>query len=438
MLETFLASIDALAQQSLSNPYIALPAYFAAGLASSFLPCVYPLIPVTVGYLQKRSGEGHKKWLHPAYYWLGTVIAYTALGTVAAVSGGAFNRIMQSGPVIVVTGFLFLFLTFVMIDWYPISFSGGSKIVDRASKKSGVFFTTVMGFGAGLIASACVAPALFAMLVFIAKMAVSGSSYAGSILYGSALSASFGAGLGVPFFLAGVLQAKLPRSGNWMTWIKYGFASLIAFAGFYQISKGFSVMEYTDMDITIIISGILLIFFAALLGLKPQERKDRMQFTKFLFALFLLAFGFASIILGINPRTSGDRAVHSTESASRTPPEIIGNLTFYRDKEFAFTLAEKENKPIFLDFFAEWCTNCKEFYKIANDNPELNQALSNSVILKIYDTDKEFDEYAEMSDFQELRIGLPFFAVLKSDGETLIWKTTDYKDSRGMIRALAQ
>ncbi|MDH5656710.1 MAG: thioredoxin family protein, partial [Spirochaetia bacterium] len=406
-------------------------------LASSLLPCVYPLIPVTVGYLQKRSADG-ARWLHPAVYWLGTVVAYTVLGTIAALTGGTFNALMQSGIVIVLTGFLFLFLVFVMLDWFPLSFSGGSRIVDRASRRNGVFFTFLMGTGAGLIASACVAPALFAMLIFIAKIATEGNGGAGTVLYGSLLSASFGAGLGVPFFLAGVLQAKLPRSGNWMMWVKYTFALLIAGAGFYQISKGFTVMEYSDMDISILILGVLLIFSAALLGLKPQEKKDPVLFTRFIFALLALAFGFSAVILGINPGLRRGSVHQEISSKKEVPPEVIAGLTFYRDVDSAFQIAEKENRRIFLDFYADWCTNCKEFYTIAEKNTELNRALSEAVIVKIYDTDDEFFNFSEQADFQELRIGLPFFAVLEPDGKTLIWKTTDYKDSRGMIRALTQ
>ena len=159
----------ALAEGSLSNPATAVPVYVLAGLASSLFPCVYPLIPVTAGFLQNRQRAGQTRWLHPLVYWSGTVLSYTILGLVAAIGGGAFNIFLQNGYVILGMGLLFLFLTFVMLDWVPLNWSAGDRLMHRAAAYGGLFFTLLMGVVAGLVASACVAPALVTMLVFIAR-----------------------------------------------------------------------------------------------------------------------------------------------------------------------------------------------------------------------------------------------------------------------------
>jgi len=266
-----------------------------------------------------------------------------------------------------------------------------------------------------------------------------------NIIYGSALSSAFGAGLGIPFFLAGVLHAKLPKSGNWMIWIKWGFTALIMSAGFYQISKGFSTLGYSEMDITIILTGLGLLGFAAFLGLKPPEESDRMALTKFIFALVFFAFGISAVVRGINPGltqlTSNTPDISNPQTSAVLTKntdhfEMLGNLKFFRDKDYAYNLAAAEKKPIFLDFYADWCANCKDFYVLAQENKELNRALGKAVLLKIKDTDAIFLDYSNKEQFRELQIGLPFFAVIAPNGKDLIFKTTNYKNTKGMVEAI--
>jgi len=429
MLDLFSNYANGLAQSSLADPVVAFPAYILAGFASSLFPCVYPLIPITVGFLQKRSEIDQSRWKHPLFYWLGTIIAYTSLGLVAAIGGGAFNAVMQNGLFILFTGILFLFLCFVLIDWFPFSIGTGTGIVQRASRHSGLYFTTVMGFGAGFVASACVAPALVAMLLFIAKHAAGSDSLLSGIGYGAFLSAGFGIGIGIPFFVSGVLGARLPRSGNWMTLVKYFFALLIAVAGFYQMHKGFSVLGFENTNVYLIFFGIALIGGAVLLGLKPPEKNDRRALTLFFFALIALASGFGTIVRGFFPSQTGHPA---TVQATF---ETNGSLRFHRNPDSAFAEAKQKNLPVFIDFYADWCANCKDFYNLANKNRALNEALQGVVLLKIHDTDAAFAEYAKQDEFHEINIGLPFFAVMDPD-ETVLWKTTNYRDSDGMIAAI--
>ncbi len=455
MIDSISVTIDTLAQNSLNDPFLAFPVYVLAGFASSLFPCVYPLIPITVGFLQKRS-EGGSRWTHPFLYWFGTILSYTALGMLAALGGGAFNTLMQNGIVITLTGFLFLFMVFAILDWHPIQFTGGNTIYQSARQKSGWTFTVMMGMGAGLIASACVAPALVTMLLFIASVAGESGGLAGAVFYGGFLSAGFGTGLGLLFFLAGVFGAKLPKSGNWMNYVKYAFALLILISAYWQIEKGFAVLGYKNMDFYIILLGLILLAAAAFLGLRPPEKGDRPALTRFLFALFLLAFGLSAVIKGVvlpsstavmnqPPADSLNQEQKKLSFASEEelmkaepgiPHEFIAGIKFYRDDSFAREMARLTGRPVFIDFYADWCTNCKDFYKLLEKNPELQAALSKAVPLKIVDTDPVFtDFYAAQSEYPELSIGLPFFVILDSQGKT-VWKTTNYRDTGTMTEKI--
>ncbi len=91
---------------------------------------------------------------------------------------------------------------------------------------------------------------------------------------------------------------------------------------------------------------------------------------------------------------------------------------------------------MFIDFYADWCVNCKLWAKLAVRDARLNQALQKGVLLKIYDTDAIFSVYQKDARFRELTIGLPFFLVLNPDG-SVRYKTQDYRDIDGMVRALS-
>ncbi len=436
MLETFTTIIDNFTKNSLNQPGLAFPAYVLAGLLGSLFPCVYPLIPISAGILQKRARPGEKKYKHPLLYWLGTILAYSAMGMFAAAGGGSFNKIMQNGLVITGFGFLFLFLGFVMIDWYTFSWQKAEELRDKVKGKNTAATTVLLGMLAGLVASACVAPALVAMLVFLARNAAEHGISIGSVLYGGLLSGGFGIGIGVPFFLAGVLGSRLPSAGAWMNVVKYIFAAAIFAAAFYQLDKGFATLGFKTVEIETIFIGIILIAAAAVLGLRPPDTEvtqKRKILTKFIFALIFLALGFAAVIRGVNGSNHAENG--RSGSTQPLPPEIKGNLTFYRDVPAALQAARDTKRPVFIDFYADWCANCVEFGKLAVQNAELNRALQKAVLIKIYDTDPIFLEYQSNPDYPELTIGLPFFLVLSPDN-AFIWKGSNYLDTRSMIAAI--
>ena len=429
MIEEVSEIVNRLAIDSLVHIYIAIPLYFLAGLLSSFFPCVYPLYPVTAGFLRNRSTEKETVWKHPLLYWCGMMFSYSILGALAATSGGNFNAVMQHGFAILAIGFLFILLAFVTMDWLPLHWSLGDRWIYRLSEKTGVFFTLAMGSVAGLIASACVAPVLVGMLVLLAIHSPDSSYY--KILQGSLLSLSFGAGIGLPLFFIGILGTRLPRVGSWQIVIKYGFALAIALIALYQIDKGFRVLGWSDEQIWSILGGMVLLFLATLLGLAPPASKDRRQTVRFYFSLLHLAFALGLIIraftLGAN--------VLMQQPSLQGKYVSIGNLRFYRNYEFALQLAQQKQNPIFIDFYAEWCANCKEFEKLAEKDHRLQKGLQSAVLLQIHDTDAIFDKFSADPRFPELKIGLPFYVILEPNG-ALRWKTSNHKDIEGMLRAL--
>ena len=447
MIDTISVFIDSLLAsfgQPTSNIAASVAVYSLAGLASALFPCYYPLIPVTAGFLRRRSqyadNDAHfpkarkndPLWLHPLVYWLGTVVLYLFFGLAAASGGQALSKMMQNGWVILLFGIVFLYLTLAMLDLVPLGFDKAQSLVSKAASRSGLSFTFLMGMAAGLAASACVSPALVTILLFIAQQ----SSTGGSVATGMVLAVAYGAGLGLPLFFAGVLGAKLPKSGKWMNPVKYMFAAIIYVAAFLQIEKALVVLGLGEDQ-----SAIILYYFTGfsvllLFGLpwlfRSKIKSASMNIIRF--KRMQAVSVFALLALMTLPFLITQTKTHIAEDDALLDQfEQVGKVRFYRHPGQAFDEAKQSGKAVFIDFYADWCANCKDFSRMVETNNELADGLNHSIPLKIYDTDPAFDRFAEI--YGELNVGLPFFLVLRHN-QLLIFKTTNYRDTKGMLEAI--
>ena len=443
MLENISEYINSLTNSVIGNElsFISLGIYFISGFLASLFPCVYPLYPITAGFLREQSAALKREWVYPFIYCLGIVFTYMILGSIAVASGGAFNRWMQNGVVITLIGFSFLYLAFICLDWASLDgiSTWAGKWQQRAAAHINSIFIFLMGNLAGLIASACVAPILVSMLLLLAQNAAS-EGLGARIGQGALLCGAFGSGIALPLFIVGVFGIRLPRTGYWQVLLKYVFAVGIAFTALYQIMKGFETLGFEEMNIYMIVSGIILLFLALLAGLNPiKAYESKKNMMRFYFALLFLVFATGLIWRALLFPTSPARTTSFTstkEEKALQQYEQIADLRFFRNYDYALELAKKSgNLPVFIDFYADWCANCKEFSRLLKKNERLQRGLRKAVLLKIYDTDPIFKKLQEDKRFPELKIGLPFFAVLEADGR-LRWKTTNYLDTSGMLEAL--
>jgi thiol:disulfide interchange protein DsbD len=128
--------------------------------------------------------------------------------------------------------------------------------------------------------------------------------------------------------------------------------------------------------------------------------------------------------------------------AQRSEAEVRGNLSWLRDFAVAQQRAKVEQQPIFVDFYATWCANCKEFERLAIRHTQLNAALQQAVLVKIYDTDPIFPTFQRDPHFPELGgVGgqpfLPLFAIYTPQGQ-FVWKGQDNRAVHTMIAQLEQ
>ncbi len=208
---------------------------FGAGLLSSLSPCVYPMIPITVGYLGLQAKEESTK-TKIILFFLGQVVAFTAIGMLAVQLGEIFGFTSQNVWVHRFIGFLLVLFGFFSVFNYMPSFmlALNSKKQTGFIKQSSYLFPFVVGISSALIASPCSSPILGTVLTNIATT--------GNYLTGALLMMIYGIGASLIFLIVGfglLKIQKLPRAGDWMNHFHRFSSFLILAVGLYYLYLGF-------------------------------------------------------------------------------------------------------------------------------------------------------------------------------------------------------
>ena len=206
----------------------ALAVVFVAGLLTSFTPCVYPMIPITVTYIGGAAAGSRRRAVSLSLiYVLGMALIYAALGIVTAMLGKTFGRFTHNPWIYGGVGVLIVFFGITMLDIVTIPAPRFFTGVQTAGvRRGGYFGALLMGLAAGFIAAPCTAPVLGLLLVYV--------SQSRNVLWGGTLLLVFALGLGFLLMLLGIfsgLFTSLPRAGAWMTRIKQTFGVLMIVIG---------------------------------------------------------------------------------------------------------------------------------------------------------------------------------------------------------------
>lgn len=445
-------------QQYSKNIIISFLFMILAGILAAATPCVYPMLPITSAILMQRGGGSREEGVrHSILYFMGIILTYIVMGYVAGMTGGALNAIMRSAAVNLLFAVFFALFALSMLGFYDFAIGQDftAKIDSSVSSKAGYTGTLLMGMVAGLVVSPCVGPVVFALLLqvanriaeFSAELVAAGqviSPFQKSVVAGKGglLMGGFGIGIGIPFLLVGLFSNKMPRAGGWMNYVKYMLGFAILYFAFSYYMKGMGVARVKPEIAYGILLGLGSIFTSIYMGLLAPwvENGNPNDKLKKASAVILFLFGFHFFFNGLGQsgfllEPNGATKSISPGAGGADESEKHGNLIWQRGLEKAKALAMKENKPIFIDFYADWCANCIAFKKLSVSSDELNQALQKAILLKIYDTDEVFKNFKEDPKYGELKTGLPFFVILKPDGK-FFWKGTQYDAVKTMKKMI--
>ena len=208
---------------------------FGAGLLTSLSPCVYPMIPISVGYFGSQAERGTKTNI--VLFFIGQLLTFTVLGIIASTIGEVFGFSSQNPIILGVVGVMLIIFGIFSLTGFVPGFMQKFNQFQFNRFEGSFFFPILAGAGSALIASPCTTPVLGAVLMTI--------STAEQFWMGSVYMFFYALGTTLIFLVLGlgiVSAKKLPRSGPWMTKIHKASAVLILLAGVYFLYR--SAAEY--------------------------------------------------------------------------------------------------------------------------------------------------------------------------------------------------
>lgn len=208
------------------------------GLLLNLTPCVLPMIPVNIAIIGAgaQSESRAKGFALGGTYGLGIAAVYGLIGLIAVLGGQSFGALNSNPWFNIGIAIVFLFLALSMFDVLHIDFSR-FQAGKEAQFKSKFATAFAMGGVAALLAGACVAPVVLAVLL------LAGNLYAQGAAVGLLLPFLLGIGMALPWPFAGAGFTFLPKPGGWMDWVKRGFGVLILLMAVYYGKLGFGLFD---------------------------------------------------------------------------------------------------------------------------------------------------------------------------------------------------
>ncbi|APR99353.1 protein-disulfide reductase DsbD family protein [Pajaroellobacter abortibovis] len=368
---------------------------WVSGLSLTLTPCVYPMIVVTVGIFTGGS-KIHSKAARAALaaaFVLGMSVVLTGLGIGFALSGTVFGSLLSNKWVTAAFAILFFGLASGMFGLWDVAFP--LRVQQWLSSIGGLGWRGAFLLGAvsAFVAAPCTGPFLAGLLIWI--------STTQNIGLGATLMFVFSLGLGFPFFLVGTFALSLPKGGLWMVGVKWVLGLVLATFAFHFLALAFPsfsihARSMVDGSWSWLWVGVSLVMSGALFVEKVKkgiQQKDILAYAP----LFVLSMGLFLLVL-----------------RAESPPQ---GIDWMESETEGIALAAKEDRPLLLDFRAEWCSVCKEFEQRTLADPRVR---------------------SEMSRFVPIRIDLTYEAhpsALKERYRVMSLPTLILVDRRGIVRA---
>ncbi|MFH0476426.1 protein-disulfide reductase DsbD [Kluyvera ascorbata] len=379
------------------------------GIGIAFTPCVLPMYPLISGIVLggKQRLSTARALLLAFIYVQGMALTYTALGLVVAAAGMQFQAALQHPYVLIGLSAVFILLALSMFGAFSLQLPSSlqTRLTLMSNRQQGGSMGGVFAMGAiaGLICSPCTTAPLSAILLYIAQ--------SGNLWLGGGTLYLYALGMGLPLILVTVFGNRLlPKSGPWMAHVKTAF-------GFVILALPVFLLERIIGDVWRLrlwsMLGVAFFGWAFItsLGLKkPWQRIGQ---------ILLLAAALISV------RPLQDWAFGTTVAQSQS------HLNFTRINSVETlnaALANAQGKPVMLDLYADWCVACKEFEKYTFSDPQVQQALQNTVLLQADVTANSAQDVALLKHLQVL--GLPTILFFDENGnEQPALRVTGFKDA---------
>ncbi len=416
------------------NVWIVLLSFLGFGILLSLTPCIFPMIPILSSIIVSQSGEKmstKRAFILSLVYVLAMSVAYTIAGILAGLFGANISAALQNPWIIGLFSTVFVLLAFSMFGFYELQMP--AFIQSKLAKKSdemhgnGVIGVAVMGFLSALIMGPCVAAPLAGALVYIGQ---SGDAFLG----GAALFV-MSMGMGLPLLIIGTGAGKyMPKPGGWMDTIKSIFGVVMLALAIWTLSRVVPPM------IIMLLWTILTISSSVYMGALEPLEKSVSGWKKLIksFAVFLFIYG---IMLFVGAMSNVTNPLNPLEKFSSTTTQFVSSNKV-EEKGFQVvptlaqlkTIIKESQKPVMVDFYADWCVSCIELDNYTFSDPSVKKKLSEFTLIKIDVTKNSEDDKELLNEFG--LFGPPGILFFKSGKELKNKRVIGFKDAKEFLAHL--
>ncbi len=364
--------------------FVAFLAIFVIGLALNMTPCVYPMLSVTVSLFGTQTETNPvRAFSRAVVYVLGIATMYSVLGMTAALGGGLFGSWLQSPWVLGGIGALMFGLALSSFGLYQIQMPYWLTSRLGGASTTGMLGLYFSGLVVGVFAAPCIGPPVIALLTFV--------GFKGDPLFGFWAFFVLSVGLGFPYLILGTfsgLLKKIPRSGDWLTWVEKVFGVVLTGGALFYFSLAvLPKLAVYIIPVVLVVGGVYLGF------LEPSGK------TKKVMHEMKLGFGIIAIMFGIY-------------TFSRLQEESI-SWEPYSEKKLE--IARENSQPVIMDFYADWCIPCLELDRNTFVDREVIRTTKEFLRVKVDLT--RFDSPESESLRKKYNIaGVPTIVFLRPDG----------------------
>lgn len=350
---------------------VSLLLFFGFGLLLSFTPCVLPMVPVLSGIIlgQGKDLGRQKSFMLSLSYVLSMSVTYALVGAGVALMGQNLQIAMQSPWAISLFSLSFIALSLSMFGLFELQLPQAwqAKLAGITRSQNGGHYlgAAIMGSLSTLILSPCVTAPLIAVLGYIAN--------SGNVIFGIFTLFFLGLGMGTPLLLIGSQAGRwLPSAGSWMLMIKHFFGLLL-------LVIAISLMSRILPPFWVMLAWAALFIFAGIYCSRLENMASLKARLARIFGVLLILYGSLVLIGAILGQTSPLQILNGSfgKAKADNPHVLVHSLP-----ELQEAIRQARGKPVFVDFYADWCTACTLMEATTFQNPAIQQALQSFVWLK--------------------------------------------------------
>lgn len=390
-----------------NNWLLIIAGFFGFGLLLAFTPCVLPMVPVISGIIVGHGKDinTRKAFLLSLSYVLSMSATYALIGAVVALMGNNLQIIMQSSWAIGFFSLIFVLLALSMFGFYELQLPHTiqSRLSSYTRTRIGGHYLSaaIMGCLSTLILSPCVTAPLIGALGYIAQT--------GNILLGTIALFFLGLGMGMPLLLIGASAGKLlPRAGSWMNAVKAFFGVLLLAVAVYLLQR--LLPAFLSMALWASLFIISSVYLGAL-------RTVDTTIAKFFQGVGLLLLIYGALILIGASQGHTDPLLPLAQEENQLLAKAPQEQSITTPKALENAIATAQGKPIFIDFYADWCTSCKIVAKTTLRDQRIRDMLQQFVMLRVDVTANDPQSQALLQQMHV--IAPPTFLFIDEQGKEL-------------------